>query len=214
MKKTIKLLVITVIIAMLIPFTIVNAATSKTEKIVETLEELAKSYDGTVNYEDYKIEIEWNTPNSKSTEIVFSYNGNVIEYNSGKITSYEEAENVTNHIMYAVDLMESALKLNGYSKDEIRTVLNSENSNLSYEINGIEIEQTDEAVKLTSEDGSSTITVSPMSIKIDVSKANLNTSLEESLPTTSTTVLDVVENLASDRDFTATEYEGKVVYEN
>ena len=183
MKKTIKILAIMVIIAMLMPFTVVNAATSKTQKIVETLEELVKSYDGTVNYEDYKIEIEWNTPNSKSTEIVFSYNGNVIEYNPGKITSYEEAINVTNHIIYAVDLIESALKLNGYSKEEIRTALNSEDSNLSYEINGIEIEQAGEDVKFTSEDGSSTTTVSPMSIKIDVSKANLNNSSEEPLPT-------------------------------
>ena len=213
MKKTIKLLAIMVVIAMLMPFTIVNAETSKTEKIVEALEELAKSYDGTVNYEDYKIEIEWNTPNSKSTEIVFSYNGNVIEYNSGKITSYEEAEDVTNHIMYALDLMEATLKLNGYSKEEIRTALNSEN-NLSYEKNGIEIERTGEAEKFTSEDGYSTTTISPMSIKIDVSKANLNTSLGESIPTTSTTVSDVVENLASDSDFTTIEYEGKVVYEN
>ena len=98
-------------------------------------------------------------------------------------------------------------------EEEIRTALNSKN-NLSYEINGIEIEQTGEAEKFTSEDGNSTTTVSPMSIKIDVSKANLNTSLEESLLTTSTTVSDVVENLASDSDFTATEYEGKVVYEN
>ena len=76
MKKTIKLLAITIIFAMLMLFTIVDAAASKTEKIVEALEELAKSYDGTVNYEGYKIEIEWNTPNSKSNEIVFSYNGN------------------------------------------------------------------------------------------------------------------------------------------
>lgn len=214
MKKTIKILAIIVIIAMLMPFTIVNAETSKTEKIVETLEKLAKSFDGTVKYEDDTIEIEWNTPNSKSTEIVFSYNGNVIEYNSGKITSYEEAVDVPNHVIYAIYLIESALKLNGYSKEEIRTALNSENSNLSYEINGIEIEQTGEAVKFTSEDGSFTTTVSPMSIKIDVSKANLNKSSEEPLPTNSTTVSDVVENLAADSDFTTTEYEGKVVYEN
>lgn len=212
MKKTIKLLIITVIIVTLMPFTMVNAVSSKTEKIVETLEELAKSFDGTVNYEDDKIEIEWNTPNSKTTEVVFSYNGNVIEYNSGKITSYDEAEDVTNHMIYVLDLMESALELNGYSKEEIKTALNSVEYNLSYETNGIEIEQTGEMVTFTSENGSTT-TISPIRIKIDVSKANLNKSPEKPLPTFSTTVSDVVENLASDSNYTTTEDGGKVVFE-
>ena len=58
MNKTIKLLAITIIIAMLMPFTMVNAATSRTEEIVERLKESAKSYDGTVKCEGGTIEIQ------------------------------------------------------------------------------------------------------------------------------------------------------------
>ena len=63
-----KIFILIVVLLMLIPFTVVNAAT-KTEEIVEDLKEFAKSFNGTVKYEDDTIEIEWNTPNSKSNEI-------------------------------------------------------------------------------------------------------------------------------------------------
>ncbi len=42
MKKTFRLLAITIIIAVLMPAVIANAATTRTEKIVESLKESAK----------------------------------------------------------------------------------------------------------------------------------------------------------------------------
>ena len=95
-----------IVLLILLPFTVVNA-TTKTEAIVESLKELAKTFDGTVNYEDNTIEIEWTTPNSKGNEISFSYNDNVIEYDPGEITSYEEAETAGGHYMYAIYLIKS-----------------------------------------------------------------------------------------------------------
>ena len=172
MKKTIKLLAITIIIAMLMPNVMVNAATTKTEDIVESLKENVKSFDGTVNYENDTIEIEWNTPNSKFTEMTYSYNGNVIEYDSGEITSYEEAEVAGGHYMYAIYLIKSALRVNGYSDEEIKECFNNEKYEFDYKRNGIEI-NFGESKSFTSSDGSSTLTTSPMSIKINLAKSNL-----------------------------------------
>lgn len=213
MKKTIKLLVITIIVAMLMPFTIVNATTSRTEEIVESLKESAKSYNGTVNYEGNTIEIEWNIPNSKSNTIQFSYANNVIEYNQGKITSYEQAEDVVTHSLFAIYLIKSALRLNGYTDAKIQEFLSSEDNEFDYEINGIEFKQTGEQQKFTSKD-EGTITIAPVSIKIDVTKANLNTSSDEPVTVKSTTIEDIIENLQSDSDFTTSEDEGKVIIEN
>ena len=213
MKKTFRLLAITVIIAMLMPFTMVKATTSRTEKIVESLKESAKSYDGTVNFEDGTIEIEWNIPNLTFNTIEFNYNDNVIEYNSGEITSYEQAEDVISHSLYAIYLIESALRVNGYSDEAIQSFWSS--SELSYDINGIELKHTGESQKFTSEDETSTINVAPIIIRIDVTKANPNTSSDEPATPTSTTIEDIVADLQADSEFKTTlDDEGKIMLEN
>ena len=214
MKKTIKLLAITIIIAMLMPNVMVNAATTKTEDIVESLKENVKSFDGTVNYENDTIEIEWNTPNSKFTEITYSYNGNVIEYDSGEITSYEEAVDVSNHAIYAIYLIKAALSINGYTDEQIQKFLSTENIEPTYEINGIEMIESDEVKKFISQDGYSTETIGPVKIKIDVTRANTNKSIDTPVTPKSTTIEDIIENLQNDKDFRTTEYEGKIVSED
>ena len=213
MKKTFKILAITIIIAILMPFTMVNATTSRTEKIVESLKESAKSYDGIVNFENGTIEIEWNVPNLTFRTIEFTYTDNVIEYNSGEITSYEQAEDVISHSLYAMYLIESALRVNGYSDEEIQSFWSF--SEPSYDINGIELKHTGEPQKFTSEDGTSTTTVAPTLIKIDVTKANPNTSSDEPVTPKSTTIEDIIADLQVDSEFRSTlDDEGKVMVEN
>lgn len=210
MKKIIKLLLVMV---MLIPLTIVNAAT-KTEELVENLKEMVKSFDGTLTYENDTIEIEWVIQDSNYGELSFNHNGNIIEYNSNEITNYKEAEDSTAHAMYALYLIEAALRINGYSEEEVETYFNTEGNELNYEINGIELKSTGESKQYISEDGSSTITSSPFSIKIDVSKANINNSSDEAFTPTTNTIEDVVNFLKSNQEFTTLEYDGKVYLEH
>ena len=212
MKKK-KLIKIIMVFLMLIPFTVVNAAT-KTEQIVESLKESVKSYDGTVKYENDTIEIEWNIPNSKSEEVSFSYNGNIIEYDPGEITNYDEAVEATSHTIYSMYLIETALRLNGYSEEKIKDFFAGEGNNFDYEINGIEFKEIGESKSYTSQDGTTTITAFPYKIKIDVTKANLNKTSDDTITPKSTTIDDVIEYLQSDKEFTTTESEGKVVFEN
>lgn len=199
MKKLIKLLSFLLIVSMIIPFTFVNANTSRTKEIVESLKESAKSYDGTVNYDGSTIEIEWNIRDSKSSSIEFTYNDNVIEYDSGEIKSYEQAVDATSHYMYAIYLIKSALRVNGYTDEQIQSFFQGEPS---YEINGIEFKKTGESQQFTSEDGTITTTATPMLIKIDVTKANVNTSSDEPVAPKSTTVEDIITDLQNDSEFT------------
>ena len=208
-----KIFILIVVLLMLIPFTVVNAAT-KTEEIVEDLKEFSKSFNGTVKYEDDTIEIEWNTPNSKSNEISFSYNGSVIEYSKDEISSYEEAEDTIAHYMYMIYLMQSTLKLNGYSEEEINEFFNTEGNEFDYDRNGIEMKRTGEDRQYTSSDGTSKLTAAPMSLKLDVTKANLSKPGDEPVAAKTTTIQNVIDSLQSDSDFTSTEIDGKVVSEN
>ena len=211
MKKEKKIIAFIVVILMFVPFTVVNAG-AKIETIVESLQELAETFDGNVNYEDDTVEIEWYTPNSESDSISFSYNGNIIEYNSGEITSYDEAKDTSNHIMYGLYLIKAALRVNGYTDQQIQQFFTSSTSGFDYEINGIEYKQIGETKPFTNEDETITTYVAPISIKIDVTRANLNTS--SGFEATSATIDDIVEELQSNSDFTTTEYEGRVYLEN
>lgn len=212
MKKRIRIMKTFFVALMLIPLTIVNAAT-KTETLVERLKELAKSFNGNVTYEYDTIDIDWTNPNSQNNEVSFSYKDNVIEYNPGKIENYEEAVEVTSHTMYSLYLIEAALRLNGYTEKEIEDYFSSETSEFNYERNGIELKEIGEDQEFTSSDGTSTITVAPRLIKIDVAKANLNTT-DEAVTPKSTTINDIVEFLNNDSEFKSTEDEGKVIFEN
>ena len=116
MKK--KLLLMAIITLLAVPLMVVNAA-SKTDSIVKGLKELVKDFDGKVTYEDNRIDIDWETTNSKSSEISYSYKDNIIEYDSGELTSYEDAEDAMAHSLYFSYIVETALKLNGCSEEEL-----------------------------------------------------------------------------------------------
>ena len=199
MKKTFKLLLFLLIVSVIKPFIVVNAITSRTVEIVESLKESAKSYDGIVNYDGSTIEVEWNIRDSKSSSVEFTYNDNVIEYDSGEITSYEQAVDATSHYMYAIYLIRSALRVNGYTDEQIQSFFQREPS---YEINGIELKETGESQQFTSEDGTITTTATPMLIKIDVTKANVNILSDEPVMPKSTTIEDIITNLQNDSEFT------------
>ena len=208
-----KILSIMLVFLVLIPFTIVNAA-SKTDTLVEMLKEQAKTYDGNVTYENDEIHIEWFIPNSKSEQVSFSYNNNVIEYNPGELTSYEEASEAMSHTIYATELIRAALIVNGYSDEEVKAFFNSEDKEFNYDINGIEFKSLGDAEQFISSDGTSTLTVAPISIKIDVAKANLNSVTDPAFTTKSTTVEDVVNYLNNDEEFSSTKDNGKTIFEN
>ena len=129
------------------------------------------------------------------------------------MTNYEEAVDVTSHTMYSLYLIEAALRINGYTEKEIEDFFSSETNEFIYERNGIEFKEIGEDQQFTSSDGTSTITAAPRLIKIDVAKANLNTT-DETVTPKSTTINDIVEFLNNDSEFKSTEDEGKVIFEN
>ncbi|MBR1413262.1 MAG: hypothetical protein IJ574_01145 [Bacilli bacterium] len=212
MKKETKIIALTLTLLMFLPFKVVKAE-SKTEQLLERLEELVEIFDGTLTYEDDLINIEWFITNSESNSVSFSYDGNVIEYSVDEIENYEEAKDVISHSIYALRLITSALSLNGYSDNQIQEFFSSDTNEFNYDINGIEMNVAGESNTYTSSDGTSSITISPVSIKVDVARANLNT--DSSIDETSTTIEDVVNNLQSDSDFVmAKDEDEKVIFEN
>ena len=214
MKRVFKFIALVVIVLMLLPFTVVNAA-SKTETVIEKLneDEYFKSINGKATYEDEAIEIEYSMPNNTYNEVSFSYNGDVIEYSSGEITNYEEAVSGMSYILYSTTLVQTALVLNGYTENQIKSFFESNVSNLDYDINGIEIKFLEETKEYVSEDGSEKINVAPFSIKLDVKKANLNTSSTDPIPST-TTIEDFVKYLKEDESFrTSKDDEGQIIVE-
>jgi hypothetical protein len=87
-----------------------------------------------------------------------------------------------NYILYG------SLISNGYSKEEISTTLSSA-FEFNYAKNGIEMVELGSPVEFTGEDGS-TITVTPMRFKIDVSLANLTTGSEVFTPPVPATTIE------------------------
>lgn len=213
MSKAKKLMGIILLIMLIIPFTVVKAST-KTDAIVDVLKESAKLYNGNVNYEDDVISIEWSILiNSLDSEFSLPYDGSIIEYNPGEITSFEEAEMALSSYMYTFNAIQASLKVNGYTDEQIQAFFQSEEYQPTYEINGFIFNILREELTFTNEDDL-TITLTPMSIKVDVTKANLNVSDEDTITIKDTTIEDVVDYLNNDKDFTQQEYEGQLMYEN
>lgn len=209
MKK--KLLLMAIITLLVVPLMVVNAA-SKTDSIVKGLKELVKDFDGKVTYEDNRIDIDWETTNSKSSEISYSYKDNIIEYDSGELTSYEDAEDAMAHSLYFSYIVETALKLNGCSEEELNEFYQeNEDIALNFETNGIEIRNYGEEKSFESSDGTGTMTMSPIYLKIDVSRVTIG---DKPIEPTKTTINSVIEDLNSDKEFTKVEEEGKVLEEN
>ena len=101
----------------------------------------------------------------------------VISYEIDSIETYDEALHAESQGLFAEAIISSALKLNGYSNEEIKNFLSSDEILVDYETNGIEIKQLGESQKFTSEDGTSNLTITPVSFKIDTEKANLEKKL-------------------------------------
>lgn len=214
MKKVKKIFTMVLTLCMFIPSMIARAATA--DALAESLkkDESLKSINATVTYEDNTIELQYNMPESNSTELVFSYDGNVIEYKKEEVKNYEEAAVATSYMMYATKLMQAALELNGYTEEQIQTFFQTEGNELIYDVNGMELKELGESKEYKSEDETMTITFIPMSIKIDVSKANLNSSTDHPKEATSTTIADVVNYLENDENFRKYESDGQLRYTN
>ena len=187
---------------------------NKEEKFIEELKESVKNYNGTFDYENDVIEINWTTQNMQENRISFDYHDNVIEYNSGEIKNYKEAESVISHTIYSVYLMKAVLRVNGYSDEEIQTFFSNEEKSFDYEINGIELKEIGKSKEFTSEDGTMTITVSPKLIRINISKANLNKTNDSSFEPKNTTIEEIIANLQSDDSFTQYKSGEKTIYTN
>ena len=217
MKKCTKIFAIMLAFLLLMPFTMVHADSPKAEEIVGMLNDsdTLKNINGTASNDDGMIGIDYSVANSSFSEMYFPYEGTVVDYTPDEITGYDEAVYASSCVMYAVKLIYSALELNGYTEEEISAYFRSEESDPTFEVNGFELKAVGEAQQFSSEDGYSSTTVTPLAVKVDVSRANLNTPEDEAKEPTDTTVQNVVDNLAADEDFTATRWDdGTLVSEN
>ena len=207
MKKTIKLLAIMLIIAMLMPFTVVNATSTSTsakvEKVVEKLKSSGLFDNITGKYENDILEFKYTVSIPTEKTVSFSVDGSVIKYESGDITNYDEAKDVISHADYFKEfIMETALKLNGYTEQQINDFFESESNNLNYELNGIEILEIGGDKTFTSDnENEGDITTPAMSMKIDLGKANLKTSSSDEKVISGTTVDEVIEAINSNSSF-------------
>ena len=71
-----------------------------------------------------------------------------------------------------------ALLNNGFTEEEINNAFESDLFNLNYDENGIEYKAIGDEVSFTN-DNNETISVTPLSIKVDLAKAKLNRKAEE-----------------------------------
>ena len=108
-------------------------------------------------------------------EYSLKYEGNVISYINEEVNNYEEANSALGHYMLFDMILTYVLKSNGYTIDEIRDYINS--NEFDYERNGIEMKELGDSVTFTKEDY--TVTVSPMSLRIDIGRANLKREVKE-----------------------------------
>lgn len=108
-------------------------------------------------------------------EYSLKYEGNVISYIKEEINNYEEANSALGHYVYFDMILTYVLKSNGYTIDEIRDYINS--NEFDYERNGIEMKELGDSVTFTKEDEK--VTISPMSLKIDIGRANLKKEVKE-----------------------------------
>ena len=215
MKKI--LFIVLVTMGVFIPFTVVNAKTlaeSAGEFIKEMLDNEDDIYNASVEYDDDSgsLDISWvELEGTDDFSMDFNVSGNTIEYDPGEITSYEKATEYTGKMMYFFNyILYGALRANGYSKEEITTTLSSA-FEFNYAKNGIEMEEISNQVEFT-EDGS-TITVTPMRFKIDVSLANLTTGSEVfTPPAPATTIESFVNSLNSDEDLIKSYYPDGLLY--
>lgn len=96
----------------------------------------------------------------------------IITYKVGEVEDYESAEEVLSHYLWIDVLLNTALESNGYTKEQISAFF--ESNVLDYETNGYEFTKVGESKTYTSEDGTSTLTLTLMDFKIDLSRVNLN----------------------------------------
>lgn len=86
---------------------------------------------------------------------------------------FDQAETAVGYYSWALVLLQVALEVNGYTNAQIQEFFQTEGNTLSYELNGIEFEQGEDKT-FTSDDHSSSVTVTPFTLKIDLENANLN----------------------------------------
>ena len=196
--KKLKLLIIMVMV-LILPFQTVFAATTKTEKVLEKINEILENVNGKATYEDDEIKISYKASSSNVSVFSYQYNENLIEYNPGEINDYDEAANALSNVLFINNLLQASLELHGYSKDEISAYFTSDNTP-TLDINGFEIETIGE--KQTFESESSSMEMTPMRVKIDITKANLNSATDPVFEPQNTTIQDIADYLNNDEKYT------------
>lgn len=203
----------TALVMTVMTFGITNvfAATSKTDALVTDLRKLASSFNGNVTYEDDELKIDWKTSTSEDNDILFDYANDVIEYSSLDINSFKDATNNVSHSIYLIYLIQTSLKLNGFTDEEIKTYLQDDTKTLDYEKNGILLEQTGEPQVFKNDDETETITSTPITCKINIKKANIS---EDAFEPKTTTIEDFIDYMNKDDSFSVQKYDDVIYSEN
>lgn len=158
--------------------------TTTIDKVIDTLNnidsfKLTESdgkpfYEGEASYEESKITLSLTTYNYDYHNIFFDYDNGVISYEDGEIDDFYAAESAASHLLFGDIFVSTALKINGYTSEEIASFMSDENSKMTFENNFIELKVLGEEKTYTNDNGES-YTMSPMSIKVDINNARLFT---------------------------------------
>lgn len=175
------------VIALIIPLTIVKADTKTNKDIVpllgKELKELNENYSASYDEDSSEIVITLTSKKEESITYEFGFNGTIIEYNPGEIKNYEELENYMSTSYMFMLILQQTLVENGYTNEQINTFFSQEQT-INFDDYGFEIVEIGEELSFTKDD--TKITSTPTRFKIDVNKANIdgtptehNTSMED-----------------------------------
>ena len=71
--------------------------------------------------------------------VSFNVENDILTYEDSNIETYEDAETATSHHLFAIQILALALEQNGYPTEFIQELLNSEDFEVNYELNGFDI---------------------------------------------------------------------------
>ena len=163
------------VIALIIPLTIVKADTKTNKDIVPLLEkelkEVNQNYSASYDEDSSEIVISLTSKKEESNTYEFGFDGTIIEYNPGEIKTYEELENYMSTSYMFMLILQQALVENGYTNEQISAFFNQEQT-INFDDYGFEIVELGEELSFTKDD--MTITSTPSRYKVDVNRANIN----------------------------------------
>ena len=170
-----KKIIISLVLISLLFVGSIYAKAATIDEIVESLKksELMSYYeDAEIKYENDVLKILYTSYDDEKYVYEFPCKDNVLEYSTGDISTYKEANEKIGATMWISSILNTTLRLNGFTDEEITEFNKKSPGEVNLLDDGIEFSYSDEQ-ETFEEDGSS-ITITPFSIKINFETAKID----------------------------------------